>query len=218
MYWLAGSAPAGPTAAWDVRGTHVDMQGKWPVGLLRMFAPTLYDLEMQDDVPADNALLWWAKYVVKTIPAYGAKYDAFEGRPHHGVTCLGGSFDLTGWVQRQSRLVNSFDLNALIQMGFCLLPDVNNGKVRLPAWVSMMPVTEMNDDAMLPLGWRENSEIGTEGGAKNFFFLGAGKFKYLSIRSARLFTSSLKFLYQESNRRRGNFLRCHGWSWTVRRI
>ncbi|KAH6949559.1 hypothetical protein DER45DRAFT_649950 [Fusarium avenaceum] len=168
MYRLYGDAPGGPTAAAAV--TRINLQGKWPIGLLRSFVPDPFEVAKlsADDVAALKTDLWswWARHAVGKLQSKKQCYDAAEGRSGYGVGPTGGSFDLQGWIQDSNPNVNSADLTALLQAAFSILstpqlPDPSN-------WVLMAPFGEIAANKVLPFGFD------LDDGVKNPFFKGLG--------------------------------------------
>lgn len=168
MYRLYGDAPGGPTAAAAV--TRINLQGKWPIGLLRSFVPDPFEVAKlsADDVAALKTDLWswWARHAVGKLQSKKQCYDAAEGRSGYGVGPTGGSFDLQDWIQDSNPNVNSADLTALLQAAFSILstpqlPDPSN-------WVLIAPFGEIAANKVLPFGFDLYD------GVKNPFFKGLG--------------------------------------------
>jgi len=152
------------------------LQGRWPVGLLRTFIPDPYDLqEAAVDIKA-NLWSWWAQYAIKKIQANDLSYEATEGKSGYGVGWTGGSFDLQGWLNKSNPNVNSFDLTALLEAAFSLLPDSPSKDSMSPLWVCMKPFPRIADRKkmpMVPFGWPATDP---ETGVQNPFFKGIGMF------------------------------------------
>ncbi|KAF4957096.1 hypothetical protein FGADI_3315 [Fusarium gaditjirri] len=191
MYRLSGDAPGGPTAAAAV--TRINLQGKWPVGLLRSFVPDPFDLAKlsAEDVAALKADLWpwWARHAVGKIQAKKQCYDAAEGRSGYEVGPTGGSFDLQGWIQDSNPNVNSADLTALLQAAFSILttpqrPDPSN-------WVLMTPFGEIAAKQIVPYGFDLND------GVPNPFFKGLGAKGDIDTESGKI--SSFSWLEIKPN-------------------
>ncbi|KAF5966209.1 hypothetical protein FBULB1_11755 [Fusarium bulbicola] len=173
IYVLPGAAPGGPTEAIDPSAVKVNLQGKWPINLLRAFVPGPKDYENVSSEVQSNFYEWWAGHAVSRIQAQGATYDAVEGRSGHGLGSTGGSIDFNGWYDDMAKQfkssVNSFDITALLEASFVLLPQ----ELQSPIWVCLTPVGTIADKvnfSMIPHGWTMDKSPEVQGGVVTPFF------------------------------------------------
>ncbi|KAF5675141.1 hypothetical protein FDENT_9834 [Fusarium denticulatum] len=173
IYLLTGAAPGGPTEAITQSAVKVNLQGKWPINLLRAFVPGPSDYEQASSKVQSNIYEWWAWHAVSRIQAQGSTYDAVEGRSGHGLGSMGGSIDLNGWFDDTAKQfkssVNSFDITALLEASFTLLSQ----DLQSPVWVCLTPVGNIADKAnfsMIPHGWITDQNPDVQGGVVTPFF------------------------------------------------
>ena len=170
FYWLKTYAASGPLKVLSTLSeTMTDMQGKYPVSLLRYFLPSIADLKLGDNLTTQPTA-WWAKYVI-TQKLSGVKYNAIDGRAGYGVGCSGGSFDWRAWCLRVNPYVNSFDLAALIQAAMSLISTRNffSDDFQL-RWICHTPDGFLKPS--MPFGWAATANPDTSRGVNNPFFLG----------------------------------------------
>lgn len=170
FYWLKTYAASGPlTAQLSMSETKLDMQGKYPVSVLRYFLPSPADLNTDVGL-VTLPTVWWANYVI-TRKITGVKYNAIDGRAGYGVGCCGGSFSWLDWCAKVNPYVNSFDLAALVQAGMGLLSTRNffdyDSVLR---WVCHTPDGFLQTS--MPFGWAGSVDPDTSAGVNNPFFLG----------------------------------------------
>ncbi|KAB5583396.1 hypothetical protein GE09DRAFT_1211990 [Coniochaeta sp. 2T2.1] len=154
-YRLKAYASSGPlkVESWHSE-THLDMQGKYPVSVLRLFVPSLSELK-----EAGSDLIT------------GVKYNAIDGRSGYGVGCCGGSFNWKDWVARVNPYVNSFDLPALLQIAMSLFSTRNFYEYDVTLrWVCHTPDGFLQTS--IPFGWDGSVHPDMSAGVTNPFFLG----------------------------------------------
>lgn len=184
LYWLNTNAPVGssliPSA---VMKTGIDMQGTFPVQLLRLFVP--HPTEFTGFAKfIESYDRWWAKQVISKIGAGGFIYNTISGKSAFGIGSCGGSFDMTECLRVSSfpsnttgsfqpTLVNSFDLSALIQLGIALLLSGNGTELLDTHWVCKSPYGYLQPG--MPVGLDDKSVPSVtwaSGGVNNPFFDG----------------------------------------------
>ncbi|KAK2026629.1 hypothetical protein LX32DRAFT_701065 [Colletotrichum zoysiae] len=172
IYKLPGIAVGGPTEALDPRATLPNLQGKWPVNLLRVFMPTPTDIAGKTAEINANMISWWAKLVIGKLSALKVLYDAAEGRSSYGISFLGGSFDVNMFYDNLKLTLNSFDLTCLLEAAFqILLPTYDAGTAPRINWIGLTSCGAIADKAsfsMVPMGWDSDAAI-TQGLATPFF-------------------------------------------------
>ena len=169
MYWLPGFAPAGPSMArveFDI--SRLDLQGVYPVSLLRFFIPSPFDFRSEGNLQS-TFKRWWAGHVISSIRASGLRYNTIEGRAGYGVSCCGGSLNWDEWIKRVNPLVNSFDLAALVQVGCILLDPRMSWGLEL-RWICQSKHGYIQPS--MPFGWEGDQKLPQ--GANNPFFSGLG--------------------------------------------
>ncbi|KAB5585728.1 hypothetical protein GE09DRAFT_1210322 [Coniochaeta sp. 2T2.1] len=170
FYWLKAYASSGPlkVKSWDSE-THLDLQGKYPVSVLRCFLPSLSELkEAGADLEAQPSI-WWVKYAMTKIT--GVKYNAIDGRSGYGVGCCGGSFNWKDWVARVNPYVNSFDLAVLLQIAMSLFSTRNFYEYDFPLRLVCHTPDGFLQTSM-PFGWDGSVHPDMSAGVTNPFFLG----------------------------------------------
>ena len=184
IYCLPDIAPGGSTTATHQDESRVDLQGKWPIGLLRTFMPSPEKYHDQDIQPGAKMCAWWANHAIKTLEVRDFAYDTVEGRAEYGVSLTGGSFDFYQWLGVSKKIngepkLNSSDLTALLEAAFLLLP---KSSVHHVSWTCMTPDSKLADVEvfrMIPFGIEKTPE--SEFWKHEFtpFFSGTGKFECL---------------------------------------
>lgn len=196
IYQLATIAFGGPTEALFAESTLPNFQGKWPVHLLRLFAPGPVELQGKAADIRANKLSWWAEFICRKVSSLGVQYDALEGRSGYGVSVLGGSFDITSFYDKVDPqpnpffaqvylALNSFDMTSLVEAAFrMLLPSIDAEDVPRPRlnWIGLTPCGDIADKAafmMVPIGW-QNDAAATQGVPTPFFKGRLGEFYHHS--------------------------------------
>jgi hypothetical protein len=142
--------------------TGVDMQGKWPISLLRLFLPRPTELTKEPPTE-ENLAPWWAANICKKLQTVRCAFDTVSGKSGFGVSCTGGSFDLEyftravlapGESKKKPSLVNSFDLSALLQLGSYLAICEDGYDLLDSVWVTMAPYGHFKPCA--PFGVKAN--------------------------------------------------------------
>jgi hypothetical protein len=175
FYWINSYAPIGrsivPSNA--ARPT-MDLQGVWPVELLRYFVPTIKELQSMPTLV--EGLKWWTgTHVLGRIRKGEFYYNAVSGASGFGMGCCGGSFDLRRLTGKGLKPCNSFDLAALLQLAMTLLQDRNGEDMFYTAWMCKAPFGFLKSSQLW--GWTEIDTVDyTETrGAVNPFFHGPSK-------------------------------------------
>lgn len=170
FYWLRTYAASGPLKIQSsFSETMMDMQGKYPVSVLRYFLPSTADLKTGVNLAAHPST-WWANYVIAQ-KITGVKYNAIDGRAGYGVGCCGGSFNWHDWLLKVNPYVNSFDLAALIQAAMSLISTRNFFNYDFVLrWVCHTPDGFLQTS--MPYGWAGSANPNTSAGVNNPFFLG----------------------------------------------
>ncbi|KAF0645908.1 hypothetical protein FPSE5266_07796 [Fusarium pseudograminearum] len=128
IYHLAGIAVGGPTETFDPQATLPNLQGKWPVNLLRIFMPNPTDIIDKAAEINANKLSWWAKLAIGKLSAMKVLYDTAEGRSSFGISFFGGSLDVNHFHDSLELTLNSFDLTC---------PDEQDGWLATNAWLEI---------------------------------------------------------------------------------
>lgn len=176
IYELPAIAVGGPTEALDSEATLPNLQGKWPVSLLRLFMPNPYDLQGKAADIKSNVLSWWAQLSIDRIRACNVAYDATEGISGYGVGLFGGSLDINAFYDKVNPTINSFDMGALLEAAYhIILPTFAVTVTPKITWVGLTPAGSIaNKDTfpMVPLGWEADAAAAT--GVSTPFFKGIG--------------------------------------------
>lgn len=170
FYWLKTYAASGPLKVQSsLSETMMDMQGKYPVSVLRYFLPSPADLSTGVNLTTHPSI-WWANYVI-AHKITGVKYNAIDGRAGYGVGCCGGSFNWHDWISKVNPYVNSFDLAALIQAAMNLISTRNFFSYDFVLrWICHTPDGFLQTS--MPFGWAGSANPDTSAGVNNPFFLG----------------------------------------------
>lgn len=184
--WLHSFAPVGPTVwASGVLRTAIDLQGVYPIGLLRWALPRPTDLSTELGFDKKFSR-WWASFIVRKVNSGFFVYDTIAGKSAFGMGACGGSFDLNECLLRcfsaptnpfvvaKPILINSFDLAALIQLGSGLLLQGAAGEVLDSQWVCKSPFGF--SQTVNPIGLSPTSIPPIDAmGVNNPFFYGLGR-------------------------------------------
>ncbi|KAF2261338.1 hypothetical protein CC78DRAFT_470524 [Lojkania enalia] len=152
IVWLSGPPTKGPTVIeTNVMQTTTDLFGSHPIGLLRIFLPSLVslrsDLSFRQSID-DDLQSWWILQASKSLRDKGLVYNTISGKSGFGVGCCGGSFDLEHFLRESfprsgssplDILINSFDLTALMQLACSLLTYPNGDEQLNTRWTCKWP-------------------------------------------------------------------------------
>ena len=144
--WAVTTAPAGPTSTNNTFGiTCVNLGAIYPISLCRLFFPAAIELVNILNPDQDYGRSY-AKRVVQRVWTWGNPfqpnrpfYDAMKGASFYNVGSGGGSFNLAGWVAGIASKCNCYDLAAIVQLGCCLLVDINGNELLNSRWVFQSP-------------------------------------------------------------------------------
>jgi hypothetical protein len=198
--WLLGPAVSGGASkpiSYMRNGT--DMNGVYPIKLLRFFLPTPADI-LRQVLVVDSSLTedqiknsdirspklnsrfypWWLENTLGKIQALGFSYDTICGKSGFGAGCCGGSFKFDDFLKAaaqavpgtasQPTLINSFDLASIVQLALSLLVDRDGEERQESDWVCRSPYGISKPG--LPFGF---TMLYWPPGINNPFFTGLGK-------------------------------------------
>ncbi|KAG8625344.1 hypothetical protein KVT40_007095 [Elsinoe batatas] len=173
LFWLSDTASAGPSWTDDEdTATKSDLQGCHSVSFLRLLIPSYFAIIKQGKLKPDRQQ-WWINHVASVLQALSLKYNTISGRSAFGVGCSGGTFDLDLFLDQKDKspLVNSFDLCALIDLGFDLVVTAYDQPVTSCEWAFKAPFGKVV--AGEPFGLSKNTTPAiTPKGVNNPFFHG----------------------------------------------
>ncbi|EKJ72054.1 hypothetical protein FPSE_07796 [Fusarium pseudograminearum CS3096] len=172
IYHLAGIAVGGPTETFDPQATLPNLQGKWPVNLLRIFMPNPTDIIDKAAEINANKLSWWAKLAIGKLSAMKVLYDTAEGRSSFGISFFGGSLDVNHFHDSLELTLNSFDLTCMLEAAFqILLSTYPAGTAPTVNWVGLTScgaIADKTSYSMVPMGWESDTAV-SQGLSTPFF-------------------------------------------------
>lgn len=140
--WAVSTAPSGPISTNNPLGiTSVDLGAIYPIALCRLFFPSAAEVVGIPKFYQTYAAVY-AEHVARRVWIWGNPYqpnrpyyDSLNGASFYNVSLGGGSFNLAGWKAGSAPRCNCYDLAAIMQLGCCLLIDVQNNELLKSRWV-----------------------------------------------------------------------------------
>ncbi|MCJ1393731.1 hypothetical protein MMC18_006607 [Xylographa bjoerkii] len=146
LCWAVAAAPSGPSwVPHSFMRTQLDLQGKYPISLLRWFFPSPPEFAGVANFDI-NYKSWYARRSIMKIWDWGnphagtrPQYDADSGASKYNMGACGGSFEWDEWVTADYPTLNCYDLAGISQLSCGLLVADYGDELLDSRWVFQTP-------------------------------------------------------------------------------